>query len=515
MISSLLSWVENKKNDWLILLAIFVFGLGIRFLYFPHNIYFGYDQARDAFIAREILEGNLKIVGPSSSEEGLSHGPLYFYFYAPWYWLFRGDPVGVAIFLRILNALGILMTYKIAKGLFGRGVGLIAALGFAVSYEQSQFGLDFGNPAFGVITVLGFYWSLSRLLFDKDKNALIWVALFWGLSIQFEVGLLLLGAILVTALVYFRKQIEWSWKTTIASIVVLVVTMSSFVLAEVVFGFPLINRLTHGSGLSVGSQAPWSARIGNLVFIAIRFVEDNVYGIQSWARWGGLVMLIFWVDYLLKKETREKMMFLGLWFMGGLLPYAITNNSLYIYGIAGSVSLIIFVAFLLERCWERSRILVVIAGILVMLANLGKVKTNNYKGPNPEINVQVGMLLADEERAIDFVYERAHGRDFAVNALTMPYQVNTTWSYLFEWYGQDKHGYMPVWGGDAAGGYPGSLRVEKGRSNLPNTRFLIVEPVRGIPDNLVNEFLRVEGYFANTLEEAKFGEIKVLVQERR
>ncbi|MBS3118175.1 hypothetical protein J4417_00650, partial [Candidatus Woesearchaeota archaeon] len=74
--------MQNKKI-LLLLFIIFVLALTLRFLYFPNNIYFGFDQARDAFASLEIVFGEFRVVGPPTSVDGWFHGPLYYYLYAP------------------------------------------------------------------------------------------------------------------------------------------------------------------------------------------------------------------------------------------------------------------------------------------------------------------------------------------------------------------------------------------------------------------------------------------------
>ena len=102
------------------ILPIFLLALVVRFLYFPLDIYFGYDQARDAFAASEILKGDLKIIGPTTSFEGLNHGVLYYYLFSPFYFIGGGDPTYVAAFLRILNASSIILIFLLAKSLFNK-----------------------------------------------------------------------------------------------------------------------------------------------------------------------------------------------------------------------------------------------------------------------------------------------------------------------------------------------------------------------------------------------------------
>src|SRR5689334_21823740 len=108
------------KKYLIFLLGILALALLLRFLYFPGNIYFGFDQARDAFASLEVAHGNFRIIGPPTAIEGLYHGPLYYYIFAPFYLLSNGDPIAVSIFLRILNALGVLLVFLAGTALFNK-----------------------------------------------------------------------------------------------------------------------------------------------------------------------------------------------------------------------------------------------------------------------------------------------------------------------------------------------------------------------------------------------------------
>ena len=72
-----------------VVLFIFLAALAVRLLYFPGNVYFAFDQARDSYIALEILAGDFKILGPpSAASEKLFAGPLIYYVLAAIYFFF-------------------------------------------------------------------------------------------------------------------------------------------------------------------------------------------------------------------------------------------------------------------------------------------------------------------------------------------------------------------------------------------------------------------------------------------
>jgi len=108
-----------RKYGWL-LLSIFVAAFAIRFLYFPKDINFTYDQARDVYISLKVTSGDIKIIGPPTTKEGLFHGPLYYYIIGPIYFFSGGNPEVVSTFLRVYNALGIFLVFLIAGVLFNK-----------------------------------------------------------------------------------------------------------------------------------------------------------------------------------------------------------------------------------------------------------------------------------------------------------------------------------------------------------------------------------------------------------
>lgn len=207
----------------------------------------------------------------------------------------------------------------------------------------------------------------------------------------------------------------------------------------------------------------------------------------------------------------KKSIFLGIWLATGVLPYLFDKASLpiYYYGIGSSVALLVGFAVVVKKAKVAGYILLVLA----VVSNVGLIRQINPTGTIPEINVQDKMLLTDEKQVVDFVYHKAAGRPFAVNALSNPYKVNTTWSYLFEWYGLAKYHYLPVWGGDAAMGFEGKLTIETARSKLPKDYFLIIEPQRGINPELAIKFLAEEDIFTKVTAEDKFG--RFMVQSRK
>lgn len=501
-------FLRNKL--FLGLCLIFLIGVVIRFLFFPDNIYFGFDQARDAYSSQEIFRGNLKIVGPPTSGNLFHHGVLYYYIFGPIYTFFDGNPEAVAGFLRIFNTLGIFIVFAISVIMFDLTVGIFAALLFAFSYEQTQFALFMNHPSFAVISVLMFYFGLSYWVFKRKSIGIIISLFALGISVQFEFVELQLIPIFIIFLIYFRDRLKLflTSKNIILSIFALAIPFSTFLIFEIKNNFYTIKSLPL---FVIGESGSAQISLAKFLFFINRFFEDNILFMQPFASIIGILFLIISMKLVLNKAYKDKIIFLLLWFFGGFLIYFMTNDDAYFYNTGTSISLLIFTAFVLSKIYQKYKIVASILLIIIIGSNLYLITKNNIFGPNQKINPQVGLLLTDEKKVIDFIYLKSNREMFAVNALTMPLNINTTWDYLFNWYGKRKYGYVPVWGGNAALGYYGNLKIETARSKLPYNRFLIIEPKEGIPSYLISNFLETESLYAIYIEKKKIGAFEVWV----
>ena len=141
----------NKKSTALLLITIFVIAYILRTLFLPNlSLTFGYDQARDAFIAQEIVKGDFKVLGPPSSTPGLYHGVFYYYFLAMPY-AFSKSPIIAAYWVALWNALTVFAVYALAWFMTRKmGAALLASLIFAISWESTQYATWLSNPPIGV-----------------------------------------------------------------------------------------------------------------------------------------------------------------------------------------------------------------------------------------------------------------------------------------------------------------------------------------------------------------------------
>lgn len=496
-----------------LLIGILILAVLIRFLYFPDNVYFGYDQARDAFISQSILMGDLKIVGPPTSVPGLFHGPLYYYIFAPIYFIAGGNPEAVSAFLRVVNAVGVLIVFFIGSAIFNRKVGLMSALLFAFSFEQTQFAIYLNHPSLAVISVLIFYLGLALLFFKNYQKGFLISVVGLGLSLQFEMAEAYLILTFLLMLIIFRSKLKLvSKKNYLISALSFLAIILTFVISEVKFKFQNLTTI-----LSIFSGSSKNTPLfQNLQLINFRTLNDNLVSFEQVTFIVVALLLLGLFLNLYRGKFRMELIFLIIWFFSGNIPYYKDTAELPLYyHIAGSTAaLLVFTGFLIFQLSKYSKLFPLLL-LIPIISNLSLITTLNPKGSIPAINVQSGMLLSDQKKVLDYMYTKADGKEFSVYGLTMPLYINMTWAYLFEWYGKRTYGYLPIWGGENASGYYGNLKVEKANSKLPETRFFVMEPTRGIPAYFIEGFKTEENVFTNVLEERNFGEIIVQLRKSK
>lgn len=503
------------------LAVIFLIALAIRFLYFPNNIYFGFDQSRDAFSALEIAHGKLKLIGPTTSFIGLNHGVFYYYLLAPLYLIGKMSPEFVAAAFRIFNALGVFLIFYLAKTLFEKRIALIATFLYAVSFEQSQFAIYLGNPTLGSLSVPLMYLGLALAVFRKKYWGLILAGFGLGLSIQLQLALLyLVVPFLLIILFFWRSLIKVPVKYFSFSAGAFLLAISTFILAELKYNFRTIHSLLSLSHLNQNKTI--FTAFNTYLFEVKRMFNFNLTGDFN-LTWLLMVLIlsVFAVSIWKLEKFRKQFIFLGIWFFSLVVTFVINGGTdnllrdvpLYYPNVGVSISLIVFIAFVLSWLLDKNRYLAAVLTILILTANLKTVIGFNQKGTISEIDVQQGMLLSDQKQLLNYIYSNAGGQPFAVKAVTLPFYVNTTWSYLFEWYGKDKYHYLPIWNGKNALGYPGNLMVEERQEKLSVNRYLIIEPVRGIPDHMISDYLNEENLFTKVVDQRQIGQF--VVQKRR
>ncbi len=156
----------NKK-----LVIIFTLALFLRIFHLAENAQFGYDEARDVIAEKQILSGDLTLLGPESliGQKIIYFGPWHYYLMAPALAFSNFDPLGPYFWTAFLGA----VTAVILAANFGAVAGFFyAVFPPAVIYNRWAW-----NP-----NTVPLFISLSLLFFSRKKFFLAGV--FIGLATQ-------------------------------------------------------------------------------------------------------------------------------------------------------------------------------------------------------------------------------------------------------------------------------------------------------------------------------------------
>lgn len=494
------------KNK-ILLIALVLLALSVRLISFRESIYFGWDEARDAFMSQNIYKNlQLKLIGPPANAPGLFHGPLHWYLVGPMYLIANGDPYVVNIIFRVINALGVVAIFFIAKELFGKRVGYISALIFAFSFEQTQYAMYMGNPSWVVWSwlVMGI-WAV--LLYKKNP----WGVLLWAgaaSALQFE--LLEVNALLTAALVtfIFRKQINL--KYSVKSVAAILIFLSTYIIAEFKFGFrsikSVISLLQSGYNIIPAGQNKWTLWLGSWE----QLFKDNIIPTEKYF----IPLLILFLSLFLYLSYKDKKIrTLWIWILAGLWLVPLGVYNAYYANVGIGLGVILAGVVVINKIWEKSAFLAVMLTLLVIFGNLIRITAQAPQSLILGIKAQPGMILNDETKLIDRMYQISDGRGFTVRATSMPYKIQTTWAYLFDQFGKKKYGYLPYWENGNILDYPGTLPSPiKGTTCL---RFSVIEPIRWIPENLIGGDQKEENYFSDISSTENFGKLTLQIRHAK
>lgn len=491
-----------------ILLIILVAGVVIRFLHFHESVYFGYDEARDAYVSRDIyIKGDLKLLGPQASAfAGIHHGPLYYYLLGPLFIVSDGDPYFVSVVFRLLNSIGIVGIFAVGTLLFSPLVGLLSALLYAVSYEQFIYAIFTGNPSLSNISWIVFYLGVALISRRPKRRVLGLFLLLFGASLIPQFDLILGYSLLLVPLLLLllRDKLKGiSLRQWIAVVAAGFSPLYTYVLAEIKNNFLAVKTAWGLIASDVSIVAEGKSELTIFYSNFLELFRNNVIDLGLQDVYALLLFLSILSFLLYRSIYNRNYFFVFVWIMSfAALIFARGFMPLYSYAGVG-IGLLLSTSIVIAEIFKRNKLIALVLLALITISNVTKITDQANRALVVEIKAQPGMKLSDEIKIIRKTYEYSNGEAFTIRTVSMPYKIQTVWSYLYEQYGKKTFGYVPYLEGGNVEGFPGYLPSP--RSGTTCNRFVILEPLRGIPLNLVDKELTEEDLFSNLVKEEDVG----------
>lgn len=396
-------------NDWLPIITILSLGAYLRLYKISEYLTFLGDEGRDVLVVkRMIIDGKWTLLGPTASVGGFYMGPIYYYFMLPFLWLWRLDPVGPAIMVALFGIATIYLLYKVGSEIFGKRIGSVAALLYAISPLVIAYSRASWNPNIVPFFSLLLFYLCYKIVIANQWKLVFWVGVIFGIGIQLHYTFLFLfppvaiwliwhghlrehliryiqGCLgfLVGALPFFGFELRHEFANTRGIL--------SFVLAGKDTGFSFSHFITTTSDVMFRLFGRLELRIPDIgVMKMLSWWQQNLWIYGSWALAAGSVYLSF---KEMKKDDKKKkaLQLLFLFLVCVVMLFGLYKKSVYDYYFG----IIFVVPFILTAVafGRMNRILAyTLLGLLVVLNWQGrpfKFQANNQLGQTKTIAAAV------------------------------------------------------------------------------------------------------------------------------
>jgi len=427
----LTSYLRSRK----ILILIILLAFFLRALYLYDNLFFGWEQGRDFLKYKEILSGDLVLVGPKTDVDGLFHGALSYYLYLPLYIIFNGSPLFVLISLIFLNVLTCFFIFELAKDLFDKYVGYFASLFYAVSYSSIIY------SRWLIHTNLIPFFAIAGLFFlnrAKDKSGYKYLFFIsWGVLFHLGIPMSFTYLLFFLTFLIFRK-VNFSKKELTVSLVIMLIFASPFLVFDVKTNGVIRNAV---SGF-INHSETFTSRPNTLDEFKNEIV-DNIFPNQ---RSLSLVVFSLSIFYLMYKPIMHKntLLILGLVLSVPIAFYLVSFKPLRHFYIYVSPLLSILLGLVVVNLFKtRKKFLAVLFTVLIVASNLHTLLNRLPESKSNFLYHSQRTYLGDQLALIDYVYTDAQGGKFSYDYFSVPYWKEEAWAYLFSWYGEKRYGYLP------------------------------------------------------------------------
>ncbi|MCL5010116.1 MAG: glycosyltransferase family 39 protein, partial [Patescibacteria group bacterium] len=348
--SNIKHWIGK---NWAIIL-ILILAAFLRLYRIADYMTFLGDEGRDVLVVYKILHGHLTLLGPTASVGGFFLGPIYYYFMAPFLFLFGYSPVGPAVMVALFGIATVWLVYRVGNDFFGGG-GLIASFFYAISPLVINYSRSSWNP-----NLLPFFSLLCLYLLYKAKSwkMFIFCGFLFGILMQLHYITVFLGVIIAFYILIITR-LDYK-KTSIAFINLMrryglflagfIVGWSPFLAFEFRHGFPntksILNFIFHSG--NTGANTNFFQTVYEVFFRLFARLLTNFpppgeisrhTDIFLW-RYATLLLALAGVSFLIYKLIRafyedslslKKMSLLALWLFLGVLLFGFYKKPIYDY----------------------------------------------------------------------------------------------------------------------------------------------------------------------------------------
>lgn len=438
-----------KKIGLIILFLVFTISTSIKiFAVSGNNFPFTMDQGRDMVDIRQMVVSHTpRLVGPTTSINGVLLGPFWYYFLLPPFLVSGGDPQAIMYWQIIWFQLSVVFLWWVIKK-FNKNLAFFTAFLLLLSPTGFYTGRYFWN-ANAMPLMTAFFFGAFLLAIKKSSTFnLIIAGLVSGLSMQVEAafGILFFPFIFL----YFaikNKNLRQLLHLTFGFVLTLVPQAVFELRHQFIMTKVLVAEFT-GKAAILGTKMSFQDRLSERWSSLIDQVKNLSHIPQNYLFIIFILCSIIAIFYLIKnKKSSNKDVGATsfAFFVFAVIFYIVFPQQLkqwYVLGIMVPLTIIMALAF--DSLWNTKNkvLMTVVVGLLFFhLLNAITAQsdfiTNNTLKPSSDPS-----SLRNQLTAIDWVYKEANGEAFkAYNYIPSVYDYSL--NYLYWWYGTKVYGYQP------------------------------------------------------------------------
>jgi len=428
----------GKLLRYLPILSILLIAAFLRLYRIADYMTFLGDEGRDVLVVYNILHGHLTLLGPNASVGNFFLGPLYYYFMAPFLYLFNYNPVGPAVMVALFSVATVALIYKVGNEFLGRKTALIASLLYSISplvisYSRSSWNPNL-MPFFSLLTLYALYIAV-----EKNKiHLFLLVGFLLGITIQLHYLTVFLGVIVASYIGFLEFPKHTAiLKKYLYVLLGFLVGWSPFIAFETRHGFQNIQHITAFIIHPTGKDAIVESHgfFPTIYDVFFRLFARLVTSFPSWEQidlhqkslifiWQlGVLSLAIFSSYILLKKTYKlyksngnlpagkagalnKYLLLSVWLVLGIVLFGFYRKQIYDYYLGFMFPLpFLLVGNALSVLIDKKKIykLASLAILLILIAlNLNGIPFR-YE-PNRQLN-QIKLISK-------FVLDKSDGKPF-------------------------------------------------------------------------------------------------------
>lgn len=414
-----------------------------------NNLPFTTDQGRDMIDIRSIAVGHKpRLIGPTTSINGVYLGPFWYYFNLPPFIVSGGDPGSLLVWQIIWYQLAGLMLYLYLKkdnlslAFFTSVFFLIMPLGFNTSRYS------WNANAMPIFTAL-FILSVFALVKNQTPKKSFLTGLLAGISFQVEaaLGVIFFPFAFLYLLLFTRKIKIFFWL-----VLAFLITLIPHGIFELRHQFPLTKVLLSefsGKSTMLGERLNFAQRLSDRISALTTLVRDSSHLPSSYlfpifiiAIFLSLVLII---KRYLSKSNRDFLLlntsfvlFSAIFFL--IFPQPL--KSWYLLGLA--VPLLLLYSSSLASIYSLGdRYLnLAISGLFIFSLYFTFVAQSEYLAIAQKMGSDNRSSLKNSLADIDWIYQHAKGQGFRAYSY-LPSIYDYPYQYIYWWYGAKKYGFHP------------------------------------------------------------------------